>query len=110
MEIGMLWFDDSQLDLDKKISRAVAFYGEKYGRPPTLCLIHPITLDGEKEIVAGVQIRQASSVMPDHFWIGVEEKPRRIARTADHQEEPPLARQSDQPSAVAAEVRSEKAA
>jgi len=110
MEIGMLWFDDSQLDLDKKISRAVAFYGEKYGRSPTLCLIHPVTLDGGKEIVAGVQIRQANSVMPDHFWIGIEEKSKRIARTADHGEEHPPTRQSEQLSAVVTEVMSEKAA
>jgi len=110
MEIGMLWFDDSQLDLDKKISRAVAFYGEKYGRSPTLCLIHPVTLDGGKEIVAGVQIRQASSVMPDHFWIGIEEKSKSIARTADRREEHPPIRQSEQLSVVVTEVMSEKAA
>ena len=110
MEIGMLWFDDSQLDLDKKISRAVAFYGEKYGRSPTLCLIHPVTLDGGKEMVAGVQIRQARSVMPDHFWIGIEDKPQHTARTAEHREEHPSTRQSEQLSAVGTEIISEKAA
>jgi len=110
MEIGMLWFDDSQLDLDKKISRAVAFYGEKYGRSPTLCLVHPITLDGCEETVAGVQIRQARSVMPDHFWIGIGEATQGIVRTADYREEHPAARQSKRPSTVVMAVRGEKAA
>ena len=77
MDIGMLWFDDSQLSINEKISRAVTFYDEKYGRTPTLCLVHPDTLNGGEEIVAGVEIRQARSVMPDHFWIGVDDKPKR---------------------------------
>ncbi len=77
MEIGMLWFDDSQLTTAEKISRAVTFYDEKYGRMPTLCLVHPDTLNGGEEIMAGVEIRQARSVMPDHFWIGVDDKQKR---------------------------------
>ena len=77
MEIGMLWFDDSHLALAKKISRAVAFYDEKYGRAPTLCLVHPNTINGGEGIVAGVQVRPARTVMPGHFWIGVDEKSRR---------------------------------
>lgn len=77
MDIGMLWFDDSQLSMAEKISRAVAFYDEKYGRTPTLCLVHPETLNGGEEIMAGVEIRQARSVMPDHFWIGVDDKSKR---------------------------------
>jgi len=77
MEIGMLWFDDSHLSLADKISRAVAFYDEKYGRAPTLCLAHPNTINGGEGIVAGVQVRLAPTVMPDHFWIGIDEKSRR---------------------------------
>jgi hypothetical protein len=77
MDIGMLWFDDSQLTISEKISRAVEFYDEKYGRTPTLCLVHPETVNGGEEIVAGVEIRQARSVMPDHFWIGIDDKPKR---------------------------------
>lgn len=77
MDIGMLWFDDSQLSLDEKISRAVAFYDEKYGRTPTLCLVHPTTLNGGEGKVSGVQIRQARTVMPDHFWIGVDKEQQR---------------------------------
>ena len=77
MEIGMLWFDDSHLSLAEKISRAVAFYDDKYGRKPTLCLVHPNTVNGGEGIVAGVQVRPARTVMPGHFWIGIDEKSRR---------------------------------
>lgn len=77
MEIGMLWFDDSHLSLKEKIGRAAAFYDEKYGRRPTLCLANPITINGGERVIAGVQVRQARTVMPNHFWIGVDEKSRR---------------------------------
>jgi hypothetical protein len=74
MEIGMLWFDDSQLPLGEKISRAISFYDEKYGRSPTHCLVHPETFNGGEEKVDGVEVRQARTVMPNHFWIGIEDK------------------------------------
>jgi hypothetical protein len=74
MEIGMLWFDNSSRSLGDKVSRAVAYYTQKYGRAPTMCLVNPATLDGGEGTVAGVQLRQARSVLPDHFWIGVDEK------------------------------------
>jgi hypothetical protein len=74
MDIGMLWFDDSPLSLGDKIGRAVAFYAEKYGRTPTLCLVNPATLNGREAKMAGVEVRKARSVMPHHFWIGIEDK------------------------------------
>jgi hypothetical protein len=77
MDIGMLWFDDGPLSLGDKIGRAVAFYTEKYGRAPTLCLVNPTTLNGREATMAGVEVRKARSVMPDHFWIGVEERAQR---------------------------------
>lgn len=74
MEIGMLWFDDSSNSLADKVARALAHYENKYGRKATLCLVHPETLNGGEEIVGGVEMRSARSVMPHHYWIGVEEE------------------------------------
>jgi len=37
----MLWFDNSQTELDTKIQKAVDYYHKKYGRTPDLCLVHP---------------------------------------------------------------------
>lgn len=76
MEIGMLWFDDSARTLPEKIKRAAAYYTEKYGRSPTLCLVNPTGLNGAEGDLEGVQVRAARSVMPHHLWIGVDERKR----------------------------------
>jgi hypothetical protein len=73
MEIGMLWFDDGPTSLKEKVSQAVAFYEQKFGEKPTHCLVHPKTLNGGEGDVAGVSVRKARNVMPNHYWIGVEE-------------------------------------
>jgi hypothetical protein len=81
MDIGMLWFDDSSTALQDKVSQAVSFYQDKFGETPTHCLVHPQTLKEEAEgIVAGVQVRTARNVMPNHYWIGVDEKSARIRK------------------------------
>jgi hypothetical protein len=78
--IGMLWFDnDPKTELTIKIERAVAYYHNKYGRPPTVCFVHPSMLaatTNQKEEnltlrAAGVEIRSTRTVLPNHFWIGV---------------------------------------
>jgi hypothetical protein len=85
MNIGMLWFDnDPKTELALKIERAVGYYREKYGRSPTLCFVHPSMIaktsapapetEAETEIplrAAGVEVRSSRSVLPNHFWLGV---------------------------------------
>jgi hypothetical protein len=90
MNIGMLWFDnDPKAELSVKIERAAAYYRNKYGTKPTLCFVHPSMLpvvsppqgeglaqEGETESKAGirsgeVEVRSTRSVLPNHFWIGV---------------------------------------
>lgn len=75
MNIGMLWFDsDPQRDLGARIERAIDFYRSKYRREPNLCFIHPSTSNGDcLDLVDGVEIRTSLSVLPDHFWLGVED-------------------------------------
>jgi len=71
----MLWFDDGPQALKDKVERAVSFYGNKYGRTPTLCLVHPATLaDGKEGVVAGVTLRSSRTVLPNHFFVGIEER------------------------------------
>lgn len=85
MDIGMLWFDDSARPLQEKVQRAADYYAQKYGRAPTLCLVHPSSLQGGPRLVAGVEIRGARTVMPNHLWIGIDEKlqlKRPVRRTA----------------------------
>jgi hypothetical protein len=77
MNIGMLWFDsDHQRDLGTRIERAVDYYRNKYKREPNLCFIHPSTSKGDApDPLDGVKIRTSISVLPDHFWLGVEDTP-----------------------------------
>ncbi len=45
--IGLLWFDDDpRRDLKQKVADAAKRYAEKFGRPPTVCYVHPSMLDG----------------------------------------------------------------
>jgi len=80
MNIGMLWFDnDPKAEINMKIERAVAFYRTKYGKSPNLCFVHPSMLqsatDEPKRLPnqngSVVEVRTSRSVLPNHFWIGV---------------------------------------
>lgn len=85
MNIGMLWFDnDPKMELKIKIKRAAKYYNDKYGTMPTVCFIHPSMLPEDsrkfskngsskkKKLHSGdVEIRFNQSILPNHFWIGV---------------------------------------
>jgi len=99
MNVGMLWFDnDPSVLMTAKVARAAKYYENKYGLQPTLCFVHPsmIPLNGngksngngrgaksaghtnEKEeiLMAGsVEIRSNRTILPNHFWMGVNGKP-----------------------------------
>ena len=87
MDIGMLWFDnDKKSDYEAKIERAAAYYRNKYGKAPNLCFVHPcmIPTNGGQESdqvnfpsdtptlkSRGVEIRISKTMLPNHFWIGI---------------------------------------
>jgi len=80
MNIGMLWFDnDPKIALSGKIDRAATYYRSKYGSNPTLCFVHPSMLaanstdhrPGDSLKTNGIEIRASRSVLPNHFWIGI---------------------------------------
>ena len=72
MNIGMLWFDnDNKSDLQTKIHKAATYYHSKYGKAPNLCLVHPRTLGDATWNEKGIEIRTTRSVLPNHFWLGV---------------------------------------
>jgi hypothetical protein len=80
MDTGMLWFDDGPQGLKDKVARAVSFYATKYGRAPTVCLVHPATTGGaEVGAVSGVVLRETRAILPNHFLVGIEELPARAA-------------------------------
>jgi hypothetical protein len=75
MDIGMLWYDDTKRDLDAKVAQAVEHYKTKYGATPTVCFVNPALLAAKDapDTAAGLALRPARTVLPNHFWIGVGE-------------------------------------
>ena len=82
MNIGMLWYDDSPLDLKLRIEKAAEYYAEKYGHKPNLVVVHPSMLETEELRLNGVLVRRGPSVRPGHFWIGVDDEPAETAKPA----------------------------
>ena len=76
MNIGMLWFDeDHSASLPMRVERAAVYYQTKYGRHPNTCVMHPQTL-GEVDpgVIPMVKVETSVKVLPEHFWVGCEEK------------------------------------
>lgn len=74
MEIGMLWFDDDpKLDLIGKVSRAASYYLQRYGEEPNLCFVHPSMIPLPTAKTGQVTIQPNTTVLPHHFWIGVNQ-------------------------------------
>lgn len=73
MNTGMLWFDDSTRSLKKRVQEAADYYSEKYGQAPTMCFVNPSMLSKKVKASNGVEVKESRTVMPGHFWIGVEE-------------------------------------
>ncbi len=78
MEYGMLWFDnEAGRAVEEKVRQAAAHYERKYGDKPNVCFVHPSMLKGDGVqdglLADGVQVRPGRAILPDHFWVGVEE-------------------------------------
>ncbi len=82
MHVGMLWYDNNpHMALKGKIEKAVAFYRQKYGQKPNLCLVHPSMIDqsytghgrDHPEEIGGMTVRPYRPVLPGHLWIGIED-------------------------------------
>lgn len=79
MNVGMLWYDnDQKSEFNMKIQRAASYYQNKYGATPNVCFVHPCMLQNTNlttnETViksGGIIIQTSNSVLPNHFWIGV---------------------------------------
>lgn len=84
MYVGLLWFDNNPIpDFTPKLARADNYYFKKFGQPPDICLINPETAEqhgipreGKIITVNGhdITVRIYNPVLPDHFWIGREDK------------------------------------
>jgi hypothetical protein len=76
MNVGMLWLDEDRGNtLSARVGQAAEYYSRKYGTRPNTCVVHPKTFNGE-ELVGpqGMSVRSSTTVLPGHFWLGVEER------------------------------------
>lgn len=72
MNVGMLWLDDDRnRSLEEKVSRAVEYYQEKYGRFPEMCLVNTKMLADETK-VGKVSVQPIANILPHHFWLGMK--------------------------------------
>ncbi len=84
MDIGLLWFDNgSQRSLKEKIGNAVSHYAQRFGDKPTVCYMHPDTLDADFNSLKGVRLKTAMNVLPHHFWVGMETDPQLAQRRSN---------------------------
>ena len=74
MDTGLLWYDDSQADFATKVLEAKERYEEKFGRKPNCCYVHPDSLPKEPIPANGIKVLPSAAVLPNHFWIGVQQK------------------------------------
>jgi hypothetical protein len=72
MNIGMLWLDaDVKSSFEEKVMRAVAYYEDKYGRAPDLCVVNSASFAEDERTVGQVKVQRAKTVLPNHFWVGL---------------------------------------
>lgn len=70
MDVGLMWFDNSNDKTPIKVQRAAEYYQLKHGQAPNTCYLHPATNDGSAA-PAGIEIRESRKILPNHFWLGV---------------------------------------
>ena len=69
MKIGMLWYD--KLPLPDKVRTAARYYAQKYGHAPDVCFVR--CTEGQTSI-DGIAIKESVNILPDHVWIGMQER------------------------------------
>jgi hypothetical protein len=75
MYVGMLWYDGaSGTGLAQRLEKAADYYRRKYRRDPDLCLVHPSMVEAGHTHYGKLAVRAYQPILPDHFWIGVEER------------------------------------
>jgi hypothetical protein len=70
----LVWYDnDRKRKLEEKVAQAAERYTERFGAAPEIVLLNP-TQAGELEVVAGLPVRTTPLVLPNHVYIGVDER------------------------------------
>jgi hypothetical protein len=71
MELGELFLiENPRLSLKQRVLWAAERYQRKYGQRPTLCLVHPSLIEGERRF-GRLKLEAKKSVLPNYLWLGV---------------------------------------
>lgn len=71
MELGELFLiENPRLNLRQRVQWAAQRYQRMYGQEPTLCLVHPSLMKGERRF-GRLKLEAQKSVLPNYLWLGV---------------------------------------
>ncbi|HKY79254.1 MAG TPA: hypothetical protein VI688_05240 [Anaerolineales bacterium] len=71
MELGELFLiEDLRMNLEERVLWAAARYHRRYGQQPTLCLLHPSLLEGERQRLGRLRLVARKNVLPNYLWLG----------------------------------------
>ena len=74
MHAGMYWVDSAiEIPFETRLEKAAGYYQLKYGRFPTLCLVHPSMLAAGEFRLGKLTVRPYAPIVRGHLWIGVED-------------------------------------
>ena len=70
MNKGMLWYDNNtKLNIEKRVMKAVEFFIEKYGYTPQCCFVHPDMADEPMKINNNIKIVPNERILKNHIWL-----------------------------------------
>jgi hypothetical protein len=86
MQVGLLWYDgDPARGVATKAVEAARRYREKFGVAPDTCYVHRAAIAGVDTVVplqdgasSVLRLRPAANILPNHFWVGVEDAVSRL--------------------------------
>jgi len=79
--VGILWMDDSDIEIATKIKDAAQRYRSRFGEAATLCYANPADVP-EATTLGGVRVEPRLNILRHHFLVGrkvIEEKGARAA-------------------------------
>lgn len=65
---GLMWFIDKDKPFREQVEAGISRYLEKFGKAPTRCLVHQLTLLSQGAGVEGIELVSSRSVLPNHLF------------------------------------------
>lgn len=70
MNKGMLWYDNNtKLNIENRVQKAVEFFIEKYGYKPQCCFVNPDMAEEPIKIKDNIKIVPNEKVLKNHIWL-----------------------------------------